>query len=36
MTYAELNREANQLAHQLIKLGIGPDDRVAICVERGS
>ncbi|WP_032706338.1 AMP-binding protein, partial [Pseudomonas syringae] len=35
-TYAELNREANQLAHQLIKLGIGPDDRVAICVERGS
>ncbi|WP_346418558.1 amino acid adenylation domain-containing protein, partial [Pseudomonas syringae] len=36
LTYAELNREANQLAHQLIKLGIGPDDRVAICVERGS
>ncbi|EGH35719.1 amino acid adenylation, partial [Pseudomonas syringae pv. japonica str. M301072] len=26
---------ANQLAHQLIALGISPDDRVAICVERG-
>ncbi|MBV6748763.1 amino acid adenylation domain-containing protein [Pseudomonas chlororaphis] len=35
LTYSELNREANQLAHHLIKLGIGPDDRVAICVERG-
>ncbi|WP_032706616.1 AMP-binding protein, partial [Pseudomonas syringae] len=31
----ELNNRANQLAHQLIELGIGPDDRVAICVERG-
>nr|WP_020699833.1 non-ribosomal peptide synthetase [Pseudomonas fuscovaginae] len=35
LSYAELNREANRLAHQLIELGIGPDDRVAICVERG-
>lgn len=35
LTYSQLNREANQLAHHLIKLGIGPDDRVAICVERG-
>ena len=35
LTYSELNREANRLAHHLIKLGIGPDDRVAICVERG-
>ncbi|EGH35790.1 amino acid adenylation, partial [Pseudomonas syringae pv. japonica str. M301072] len=35
MTYAELNREANQVAHHLIEQGIGLDDRVAICVERG-
>ncbi|QHE95541.1 amino acid adenylation domain-containing protein [Pseudomonas cannabina pv. alisalensis] len=33
-TYAQLNARANQLAHYLIGLGIGPDDRVAICVER--
>ncbi|WP_236449796.1 non-ribosomal peptide synthetase, partial [Pseudomonas syringae] len=33
-TYAQLNARANQLAHHLIGLGIGPDDRVAICVER--
>ncbi|MEQ4341334.1 amino acid adenylation domain-containing protein, partial [Pseudomonas syringae] len=35
LSYCELNNRANQLAHQLIELGIGPDDRVAICVERG-
>nr|QLY89263.1 pseudodesmin synthetase [Pseudomonas sp.] len=35
LTYGELNRRANQLAHRLIALGIHPDDRVAICVERG-
>ncbi|MCF5710490.1 amino acid adenylation domain-containing protein [Pseudomonas syringae] len=35
LTYAELNLKANQLAHHLIERGIGPDDRVAICVERG-
>ncbi|WP_212739132.1 non-ribosomal peptide synthetase, partial [Pseudomonas viridiflava] len=35
LSYRELNNRANQLAHQLIELGIGPDDRVAICVERG-
>ncbi|MDF0607284.1 AMP-binding protein, partial [Neisseriaceae bacterium TC5R-5] len=34
LSYAELNRRANQLAHHLIALGIRPDDRVAICVER--
>ncbi|MCF5710768.1 amino acid adenylation domain-containing protein, partial [Pseudomonas syringae] len=35
LTYGELNAQANQVAHRLIEQGIGPDDRVAICVERG-
>ncbi|WHS62771.1 non-ribosomal peptide synthetase [Pseudomonas sp. G2-4] len=35
LSYAQLNRRANQVAHRLIALGIRPDDRVAICVERG-
>ena len=34
LSYAELNRRANQLAHRLIDLGVKPDDRVAICAER--
>ncbi|MCC8368335.1 amino acid adenylation domain-containing protein, partial [Xenorhabdus sp. PB61.4] len=34
LSYDELNRRANQLAHYLIKLGVKPDDRVAVCVER--
>jgi amino acid adenylation domain-containing protein len=33
-SYGELNRRANQLAHYLRGLGVKPDDRVAICVER--
>ena len=35
LTYAELNTQANQLAHHLLALGVQPDSRVAICVERG-
>ncbi|MFL9875106.1 non-ribosomal peptide synthetase [Paraburkholderia megapolitana] len=35
LTYAGLNARANRLAHRLIALGVQPDDRVAICVERG-
>ncbi len=34
VSYAELNRQANRIAHRLIELGVGPDDRVAICVDR--
>ena len=34
LSYRELNLRANQLAHHLRDLGVKPDDRVAICVER--
>ena len=34
LTYAELNSKANQLAHYLIQMGIKPDDRVALCMDR--
>lgn len=34
LTYAELNAKANQLAHHLIAAGVGPEKRVALCVER--
>jgi amino acid adenylation domain-containing protein len=33
LTYAELNRRANQLAHRLRKLGVGREVLVAICME---
>ncbi|WP_186137753.1 non-ribosomal peptide synthetase, partial [Burkholderia gladioli] len=36
LSYAQLNERANQLAHELIALGVQPDSRVAICVERSS
>ncbi|WP_455825751.1 amino acid adenylation domain-containing protein [Pseudomonas graminis] len=35
LTYRQLNERANQVAHRLLAQGIRPDDRVAICVERG-
>ncbi|WP_196297125.1 amino acid adenylation domain-containing protein [Xanthomonas albilineans] len=34
LTYAELNARSNRLAHYLRGLGVRPDDRVAICVQR--
>ncbi|MCC8422800.1 non-ribosomal peptide synthetase, partial [Photorhabdus thracensis] len=34
LSYAELNARANRLAHQLIELGIEPDQRVVICMTR--
>ncbi|GGA41733.1 hypothetical protein GCM10010981_33430 [Dyella nitratireducens] len=35
LRYGELNQRANRVAHALIAQGIGPDDRVAIGMERG-
>ena len=34
LSYQELNERANQLAHYLRELGVGPDHLVGICVER--
>ncbi len=34
ITYRELNRRANQLAHYLQKLGVKPEVLVGICIER--
>lgn len=34
LTYRELNMRANQLAHHLRKLSVGPDTLVGICLER--
>ncbi len=33
LTYSELNQRANQLGHYLRRQGIGPEKRVALCME---
>jgi len=35
LTFGEVERRANRLAHRLARLGAGPEARVGICVERG-
>ncbi|XP_031640002.1 uncharacterized protein LOC116351985 [Contarinia nasturtii] len=36
LTYAELNIQANRLAHYLIAKGVKPEDLIAICVRRST
>ena len=35
LTYGELDRRANDVAGRLSALGVGPESRVAVCLERG-
>ena len=34
LTYSDLNRAANRVAHRLKQVGVGPDTLVGLCVER--
>jgi putative pyridoxal-dependent aspartate 1-decarboxylase len=34
LTYDALNRAANRVAHYLMSIGVGPEQRIGLCVER--
>jgi non-ribosomal peptide synthetase component F len=34
ISYGELNRRANQVAHELVRFGVRPDSLVGICLDR--
>jgi amino acid adenylation domain-containing protein len=36
LTYCELRGRADRLSHHLRRLGVGPEDRVALCLERST
>jgi amino acid adenylation domain-containing protein len=36
LTYSDVNRRANRLARRLRELGVGPEGRVGLCVERSA
>jgi amino acid adenylation domain-containing protein len=36
LSYAQLNAQANRLAHRALAAGVRPDERVALCVERSA
>ncbi len=35
LSYGDLNARANRIAHAILSRGVRPDDRVALCLERG-
>jgi len=36
LSYADLSRRADRLAHRLLSLGAGPGDRIGLCLERSA